>query len=77
MEKLTPLQKEKVMKKIQNMLNTPQRMKLKNHNYYETKRKQNHTFCECCNMSIDKYYMNTHIKTKKHLEMEKINQKES
>lgn len=58
--------KKTEQKKIQSFLKTKERKNKNNKITYEL-RKKDAFFCECCNKTVDKYYITKHNETKSHI----------
>ena len=71
---LTQKQKDKLLqilqttedKKIQKFISRKQHKRQNNEHTYEL-RKKDAFFCECCNKTVDKYYITKHNETKSHI----------
>jgi phage terminase large subunit-like protein len=53
-------------KKIQKFISRKQHKRQNNEKTYET-RKSDAIFCQCCNKTVDKYYITKHNETKTHI----------
>jgi len=64
---------QNIIQKLQNEIQELSKNKRKivrkfaNKAYYDRKKDEHKTFCECCNKSISKYYFTHHTKTASHI----------